>query len=347
MKEEVQNGSGFDLLDELGDLSKIGEVRIRTSYEPFKGISTGSLSLDRAIGSGKGVPRGQFIEIYGPEGGGKSTLALMMAVNAKTQGMKVAIASMEGRWNQQYAYDSGLGLPGKDYLLGEPETAEDMLNLMVKCAELGYDEFFVDSIAACSPRQEYEAEIGDNSYAMLARVLSQFFRQRKDSITLSQMAVIFLNQYRTKMNVTYGSPLTRPGGKALDYYCSVLLELQTPKWDEMEFNNTTDKEARRDPIGFTIRGKTTKNSICPNYREISIPVRFIDGLHLDYYGEVLNYGKQYAVFTNKDGGPLIHGGSNWYYKGEQVGKDRSEVRAWLKENDDLYQDIIRQIRELM
>ncbi|MEP7293463.1 MAG: hypothetical protein ABI835_16885, partial [Chloroflexota bacterium] len=179
----------FPIFEGLDQLLTIAQGKIFTSYEPFEGLHTGSLSMDWALGNGRGVPRGQFTMFVGPEKSGKTTLAMLIGINTVAEGGKVVVFNLEGRWNVEYAYKSGMGYPGKDYMLIKPDTQEDTFTYMVYFAEKGYDLCIVDSVTAMSPRSEFEeAEVEGGFKTVQARNWSTFFRMRMNKISASRTA---------------------------------------------------------------------------------------------------------------------------------------------------------------
>lgn len=325
------------------NLGDIGPMTVQQIYAPFEGIPTGSLTFDWALGGGIGVPRGQITQFVGEPGSGKTTALVMIGTSAVSQGMKVAVIPTEGRWPQEYAFKSGMGYPGKDYFMGEPLYGEGVCNLLVDLAEKGFDLALLDSVTAMSPKEEKDAGMDEQSYAKSAKLFSEFFRKRMYKITNSRMAVIMTNQLRTKIGIMYGNPESRPGGRALEYYCSVCVDFDRSM---MDYESKADRDARRNPYGMTIRADVYKNSISPPYRPIELPIRFMNGLAIDQAEEIVEFGKQLNIFTGKTGGE-ISGGSQWWFKGELMGANRQEAKGKVANDPDLMVELTAKIREQM
>lgn len=314
------------------------------TYSPFKGVSSGSLVIDRAIGLGIGYPRGQITQIIGDEGSGKTTLCILAGATAVAAKQKVLVLAMERRWNVLQSYRSGMGMPGTHYTLASPETAEDALNYLPYFAEQGYDLAVLDSVAAMSPRAEFEGDIDDKSYAGLAKVMSQWFRMRLTYIARSNMAVLMTNQYRTNIGITYGNPNTYPGGNAMKYYPSINLELDRANKERTIHAPNASKEEksnRENPIGFTIHGKAVKNSVAPPYRPIDTDIYFKDGFAFNIAKELIELGPEYGIFTGKSGGRPGH----WYYHGEFMSETSEGMKAKIVEDEGFREQLILETRE--
>lgn len=341
-KESIPNTAIFDGMD---DLMEIGEITIIREFAAFKGLPSGSLALDWAVGGGRGWPRGAYSTLSGVQSSGKTSISIMTAATAIKAGFKVVVINMEHRWNAEYALKSGMGIPGTDYILCSPPTQEDALNYLIYFCKHHVDLVIIDSVASMSPRQEFEGELEQGSYALQSRIFSQFFRMRMIEIEKSNTAIIFLNQLRQGMDVY--EPTVHPGGKALAYYASVSIDLKKPPADDFEYLNAADKTAKRNPIGIAITGKTYKNIVTAPFREISIPIRFNNGLSVDTMSEIIQYGPEYGVFTGKSGGKPGH----WYYKGEFLGESSATTKLALQEKfyeePEFMDQIIREIRQGM
>lgn len=350
-KSSGSNGLGA-LFEDLLDLDELKGVTIKRIYEPFRGVLTGSIALDYVLGGGLGIPRGQITQIDGMPGTGKTTLELLIAITSISEQLKVAVIPTEGRWNQAYAKNSGGGEPGKDYFLGEPNTAEDALNLLVYLAENDFDLCIIDSIIGLPTRTQFTNELGEKTYAPLAAVLSDFFKMRINKLRNSNMAVVFSNQLRARIGQMYGDPKGRPGGYALEFYTSVGLHLDEPTAKEFEYppGSKDDKGKLKDeaePIGMTITGKTWKNSICSPRRRLELPIRFSGGrLTIDREGELADYGKRFEVLRSKSGTPIT-GGANWCYQGEVIGASRQETKTYLREHREAALEIESAVRAAM
>jgi recombination protein RecA len=340
-----------DILKDFQDeKTRPGEGIVTTEYVPFDGLPTGSINLDYAIGNGKGLPRGQVTLLSGDEGSGKTSILLLVGAKTVQEGGKVAVLNYENRWNVEYAWRSGMGMPGKNYFLMTPYSQEDGLNIIVDLAHKGFDLCMVDSAAAMPPRAELEGELEDAAMMLQSRVFSKFFRMRMSDIALSTMAVIFTAQHR--LSPSQYEPVTVTGGKALKYFSSVHIRMNKPTGDDWEFKaseedkKSKEKKPKFDPIGLKITGKTGKNTIAPPMREISLNVRFSPGLHVNKPAEIADYGRQFRVLTKEDGGPIA-GAAHWYYNGVLLGRKREEALVAIGNDKDLQVELERKILDVM
>ncbi|MBN8634424.1 MAG: hypothetical protein J0M07_03815 [Anaerolineae bacterium] len=312
-----------------------------TVYEPFVGIPTGSLEFDYAI-SGRGLPRGSVTYISGPKGAGKTALAIMTCVSAIQQRLKVAVLNPEGRWNVAYARDSGMGIPGKDYRLYVPETLEDALNLTDDLIENEQpDVLVIDCVAAMPSRVEHNGTLEDEHMGKEARTWSKYFRNRIRAIARHHTAVLLLNQFRDKIG-SYTGGNTRPGGNALDHYCSVGIDLRTPDY---HYDNEADAKARRNPYGMRTSGSSWKNSLCQPQRPIEVELFLVPELSVNKLAEVVAFGKRYRVLTSKEGGPVA--GGYHFYEGKPLGASKDETIATLASDLELMRKIEGEILSAM
>lgn len=334
-----------DILKEFADeKTRPGAGIITTEYVPFDGLDTGSINLNWAIGNGRGIPRGQVTLISGAEGSGKTSLLILMGTKTVKDGGKVAVLNYEGRWNVEYAWRSGMGVPGKNYFLISPYSQEDGLNIIVDLAKRGFDLCMVDSATAMSPRAEVDGELEDATMMLQSRVFSKFFRMRMSDIALSSMALVFIAQNR--MSPNQYEPVTVTGGKALKYFSSVHVKMSGSTADDWEYATEDDKKLKRNPVGLKITGKTGKNSVAPPMREINVRVRFSPGLHVNKPAELVDYGKEHRVLTKEDGGPIA-GAAHWYYNGVLLGRKREEALMAIGNDKDLQVELERKILDVM
>jgi len=280
-------------------------------------IPTGALSLDIALGVG-GVPRGRIIEIYGPESGGKTTLALHIVAEAQKQNGLAAFIDAEHALDVTYARK--IGVNTDDLLIAQPDTGEQALEITETLVRSGaLDILVVDSVAALVPRAELEGEMGDAQMGLQARLMSQALRKLTGSISKSNTTVIFINQLRMKIGVFFGSPETTTGGNALKFYASMRLDIR----------KVTSLKQGQDVIGMRTRVKVVKNKVAPPFRETEFDIIFGEGISRE--GDLLDLAAENAI---------IEKSGAWYsYKGDRLGQGRDNTRVFLKEHPEILQEI--------
>jgi recombination protein RecA len=276
----------------------------------ISGIPTGSLSLDMALG-GQGIPRGRIIEIFGPESSGKTTLALHVAAQAQKAGGIAAIIDAEHAFDPTWGKKLGVQLD--TLLVSQPNSGEEAMQItemLVKSNSV--DVIIVDSVAALVPRAELEGEIGDTHVGLQARLMSQSMRKLTGAIAKSKTAVIFINQIRDKIGVSYGSPETTPGGRALKFYSSCRIDVR-------RIAQLKDGE---EVVGQRVRSKVVKNKVAPPFR-----VAEFDMMHncgISYEGDILDLGINQKVLSRSGA---------WFKYGETyLGQGKEKARAFLQEN---------------
>ena len=273
-------------------------------------ISTGCLSLDVALGVG-GVPRGRIVEIYGPESGGKTTLALHIVAEAQKNSGYAAFIDVEHALDPEYA--KVLGVNTEDLLVSQPDTGEQALEITETLVRSGaLDVIVLDSVAALVPKAELDGEMGDSHMGLQARLMSQALRKLTGTVSRSNTCVIFINQIREKIGVMFGNPETTPGGRALKFYSSQRLEIR---------RITTIKNGT-DPVGNRVRVKVVKNKVAPPFKMAEFDIMYGQGI--SYIGDVLDL----AVT-----GDIVQKMGAWYaYKDEKIGQGRENTKAFLEEN---------------
>ncbi|MGD8387899.1 MAG: recombinase RecA [Desulfobacteraceae bacterium] len=302
-----------------GSIMKMGDERALD----IPAISTGSLSLDLALGVG-GVPRGRVVEIYGPESSGKTTLALHIAAEAQAKGGMVAFIDAEHALDPIYARN--LGVDVDSLLVSQPDTGEQALDIAEILVRSGaVDALIIDSVAALVPRAEIEGEMGDQHVGLQARLMSQALRKLTATISKSHTCVIFINQIRMKIGVMFGSPETTTGGNALKFYASQRLDIR---------RIGAIKEGDQH-IGNRTRVKVVKNKIAPPFKLAEFDIIYGQGISKE--GDILDLGVSLDV-VDKSGA--------WYsFDGERLGQGRENVKKFLAENMDIRDKIAALVKE--
>ena len=285
-------------------------------------LSTGSLSLDLALGIG-GVPKGRIVEIYGPEASGKTTLALHVVASAQKAGGEAAYIDVEHALEPAYA--RALGVDIDSLLISQPDTGEQALDIaesLVRSSAV--DVVVVDSVAALIPRIELEGEMGDSVVGALARLMSQAMRRLAGAISKNGCTVIFINQLRQKIGVMYGNPETTPGGLALKYYASVRIDVR----------RIETLKSGSEMIGNRTRAKVIKNKCAPPFKEAEFDIVYGEGI--SKVGEIVDLGVKLE---------LIDKAGAWFTIGDQRIQGRDGVKTYLHDNPDICDKIEQQIRD--
>ena len=284
-------------------------------------IPTGSISLDFALGIG-GVPKGRIIEIFGPESSGKTTLALHIIAQAQKAGGEAAFIDAEHALEPAYA--RALGVDIENLLISQPDMGDDALAITELLVRSGaVDVVVIDSVAALVPRSEVEGDIGDASVGVVARLMSQALRKLAGSISKTNCVVIFINQLREKIGVTYGNPETTPGGRALKYFASIRIDVRRSDYIKVGAEH----------VGNRTKAKIVKNKVAPPFREAEFDIMFGEGI--SRYGELIDLG----VRLN-----LIEKGGSWFTLGEARFQGRDNMKDYLKANPDIADELEAQIR---
>ena len=289
-----------------GSVMKLGQRQVMD----VESISTGSLSLDIALGIG-GLPKSRIIEIYGPESSGKTTLALQVIAEAQKNGGVCAFIDAEHALDPSYA--KKLGVNTTDLLISQPDTGEQALEITDTLVRSGaISVLVVDSVAALTPRAELEGEMGDHHMGLQARLMSQALRKLTGSISKSNTMVIFINQIRMKIGVMFGSPETTAGGNALKFYSSVRLDIR-------RIGAIKNGE---EIVGNETRVKVVKNKVAPPFKVVEFDIMYGQGISKT--GELVDLGSK-ADIVEKSGA--------WYsYKGEKIGQGKENAKEYLSNN---------------
>jgi recombination protein RecA len=301
-----------------GSVMKLGQRHVMD----IESISTGSLSLDIALGIG-GLPKSRIVEIYGPESSGKTTLALQVIAEAQKKGGVCAFIDAEHALDPSYA--KKLGVDTKELLISQPDTGEQALEITDTLVRSGaVSVLVIDSVAALTPRAELEGEMGDHHMGLQARLMSQALRKLTGSISKSNTMVIFINQIRMKIGVMFGSPETTAGGNALKFYSSVRLDIR-------RIGAIKDGE---EIVGNQTRVKVVKNKVAPPFKVVEFDIMYGQGISKT--GELVDLGAK-ADIVEKSGA--------WYaYKGEKIGQGKENAKEYLKNNPKIAAEIEMAIR---
>jgi recombination protein RecA len=299
-----------------GSIMKLGESH-STQVET---ISTGSISLDIALGSG--LPRGRIVEVYGPESSGKTTLTLHAIAEVQRHGGTAAFIDAEHALDPSYA--KRIGVDTDNLLLSQPDSGEQALEITETLVRSNaVDIIVIDSVAALVPRAEIEGEMGDSHMGLQARLMSQALRKLTSVVSRSKTTVIFINQIRMKIGVMFGNPETTTGGNALKFYASVRMDIR---------RISQIKQGER-AIGNRTRVKVVKNKIAPPFREAEFDIMFNEGISKS--GDVLDL----AVTSG-----IIEKAGAWFaYKNEKIGQGREASKQYLKDNPKVMDELIKQI----
>ncbi len=302
-----------------GSVMKLGKGGVVAEVES---VSTGSLSLDMALGIG-GLPRGRVIEVFGPESSGKTTLALHTVAEVQKSGGTAAFVDAEHALDPVYAQKLGVNLD--DLLVSQPDTGEQALEIVDTLVRSGaVDIVVIDSVAALTPKAEIEGEMGDSLPGLQARLMSQALRKLTGSISKSKCIVIFINQIRMKIGVMYGSPETTTGGNALKFYASVRLDIR----------RIGAIKQRDEVVGNSTRVKVVKNKVAPPFREVEFDIMYGQGI--SKVGEILDLGVK-AGIVEKSG--------SWFsYNSTRIGQGRDNAKEFLKANPDMADAIESAVR---
>lgn len=310
---EIKTKFGEESIMKLGDAPKVG----------IDAIPTGSIGLDWALGIG-GLPRGRIIEIFGPESSGKTTLALHVIAEAQKKDGICAFIDAEHAMDPVYA--KKLGVKTEELLLSQPDTGEQSLEITESLVRSGkIDVVVIDSVAALTPKDEIEGDMGAHHVGKQARLMSQALRKLTAIVAKSKTIVIFINQIRMQIGVMFGNPETTPGGKALKFYTSVRLDIrriaQIKKGDEV--------------MGGRVRVKVVKNKVAAPFKVTEFDLMYSEGISRE--GELIALGEKYGIIQKS--------GASYASGGQKLGRGYDAARQFLKENKKVAESILKEIRK--
>lgn len=313
--KDIKSRFGDETIMKLGDRPKVS----------VEAIKSGSIGLDVALGIG-GVPRGRIIEIFGPESSGKTTLALHIVAEAQKKGGVCAFIDAEHALDPQYS--KKLGVKINDLLISQPDYGEQALEIADSLIRSGkIDVIVIDSVAALTPKDEIEGDVGAHHVGKQARLMSQALRKITANVARSKTVVIFINQIRMKIGVMFGSPETTSGGKALKFYSSVRLDVrriaQIKKGEEV--------------IGGRVRVKVVKNKVAAPFKMAEFDLLYNEGISPE--GEILSLGEKYKLISKSVGSYTYHDGK----EDIKLGRGYDVARAFLKENKDIKNKLVKEI----
>jgi recombination protein RecA len=303
-----------------GSIMKLGEDAI---IHDIPTISTGSLSLDLALGIG-GLPRGRVVEIYGPEASGKTTMALHVVAQAQKEGGTCAYIDAEHALDMGYAQK--LGVKADELLVSQPDNGEQALEITDTLVRSGaVDVIVIDSVAALVPRAEIEGEMGEPQMGLQARLMSQALRKLVGTISRSHTLVVFINQIRMKIGVMFGNPETTTGGNALKFYSSVRLDIR----------RTGAVKQGEEVVGNRTKVKVVKNKVAPPFREAEFDILYGSGISKE--GELIDIGADQGI---------IEKSGAWYsFAGERIGQGRENAKDYLREHPEVAGAVEVKVRE--
>ena len=302
-----------------GSIMRLGQ---KGAIAPVESISTGSISIDYALGIG-GLPRGRVVEIYGPESSGKTTLSLQVIAEAQKNGGMAAFVDAEHALDAQYAQKLGIDL--ENLLVSQPDNGEQALEIVeVLVRSNSVDVVVVDSVAALVPKAEIEGEMGEAQMGLQARLMSQALRKLTGVVSKSKTTLIFINQLREKIGVMFGNPETTTGGRALKFYASVRIDIR-------RIASIKDGDQ---VVGGRTRVKVVKNKMAPPFREAEFDVMYGEGISRE--GDLLDLAVEKRI-VEKSGA--------WFaYSGERLGQGRENVKQFLRDNPEIRRAIDERVR---
>lgn len=313
--EEVEKQYGKGAIMRLGERSAVN----------IDVISSGSLKIDIALGIG-GFPKGRIIEIFGPESSGKTTIALHAIASCQKNGGRAAFIDAEHAIDPVYA--KNLGVDIDELLLSQPDSGEQGLEICEMLVRSGaIDLIVVDSVAALVPKAELDGEMGDAQVGLQARLMSKAMRKMSGAMNKGECTVIFINQLREKVGISYGNPETTPGGRALKFYSSIRLDIRKSEATKLG----------SEVVGNKVNVKVVKNKVAPPFKVASVEIIYGEGI--SYLSEVIDL----AVDFN-----IIQKAGAWFsYNGEKLGQGKENAKAFLKENNAVFTEIEEKVKQAL
>lgn len=310
---EVEKQYGKGSIMKLGDRSALN----------IDVIPSGSIKIDAALGIG-GFPKGRIIEIFGPESSGKTTIALHAIASCQAKGGRAAFIDAEHAIDPVYAKNLGVNID--ELLLSQPDSGEQGLEICEMLVRSGaIDLIVVDSVAALVPQAELDGEMGDAQVGLQARLMSKAMRKMSGAMNKGECTVIFINQLREKVGVSYGNPETTPGGRALKFYSSIRLDIR----------KSEATKVGSDVVGNKVNVKVVKNKVAPPFKVATVDIVYGEGI--SYVAEVIDLAVDYDI--------ILKAGAWFSYNGEKLGQGKENAKAFLKENIELFKEIEEKVLE--
>ena len=311
----------------------VESMEVLEQKETPRPLSSGSVALDRALGTG-GFPRGRFVELYGPEASGKTVLALHTIAECQKQGGRCAFIDVDHSLN--FAFARKIGIDASKLMVVRPDYAEQALEVVESLARSGgFALIVLDSIGALVPKVEVEGDMGDTQVGSVSRLMAQACRKLAPILASTGTTFLLINQLRVKVGVFYGNPEIAPGGKALKHFTSMRLDVR--RIGAIKDDGGT--------VGQLTRVKVVKNLLAPPFQQAEFSLYYNNGI--DLVGEVLDIAIEAKLIPEESKGGWFRKKGSWYsYGGERIGQGRENAKKWLREHPEIMEDLLQQIRNL-